>query len=248
MNVIKHARPKSRKRIKVYRRQIRKSKKKRRGTRKLGGCDVVLFFFREMDWKWITETTPQSLLFYFPVFLIENFFFCAFALLLCPVRLMELEVSINRYKPGRKFNWSQRNWTPKKSIGFFFREKDGCVFFWKRVWWSGHIWGRLEIWWNKKNKLLLLLLLRFQRLVYIFSLHGVSTKSRFQRESLLFSASPAATTTPTTTNHQKTTTIDQKFFVSFGYWCCCCCPCCCRLTAKQIHHAGIISIELYLPN
>lgn len=64
---------------------------------------------------------------------------------------MELEVSINRYKPGRKFNWSQRNWTPKKSIGFFFREKDGCVFFWKRVWWSRHIWGRLEIWWNKKK-------------------------------------------------------------------------------------------------
>jgi hypothetical protein len=139
---------------------------------------------------------------------------------------------------------------PKSPSDFFFREKDGCVFFFKkRVWWSGHIWGRLEIWWNKKNKLLLLLLLRFQRLVYIFvSLHGVSTKSRFQRESLLFSASPAATTTPTTTNHQKTTTIDQKFFVSFGYWCCCCCPCCCRLTAKQIHHAGIISIELYLPD
>ena len=62
-------------------------------------------------------------------FFLENFFFCAFALLLCPVRLMELEVSINRYNREENSIDHRETGRPKSHRFFFSREKDGCVFF-----------------------------------------------------------------------------------------------------------------------
>ena len=131
-------------------------------------------------------------------FFLENFFFCAFALLLCPVRLMELEVSINRY--NREENSIDHRETGRpKSHRFFFpvKKTDACFF----VWWSGHIWGRLEIWWNKKKKLLLL---RSQRLVYIFSLMAC-LRSRDSNENLYSSQHR-----PQQEQHQQQTTKRQQ--------------------------------------